>query len=368
MEGPKIKFIERTFGELERGIIPNVKDPYKIMSSLGPKMIEAVLHNPSGYSNNEVCQILALDGDVVVGATNAFSGRFCKDGEIAITQSGSYLYSHEDYRKENIGAELFYRLSKLHPSGNNLFAGISQMALPLYRALRYSVFEFPRLIYLRRSRSVIEAFLHSERWWISPFIWVADSCLWLHRSFLRLFSSFRLRNYKVEQVLEVPREVEDMVLADNHRYKELHDKAWFQWSLQYTISEDIRTKRRLYVVKNQRNIEAFFLIKQEFFEQASRRGFRNVYLGSVVEWGIASNSNLKENDIAMLSLNSFDKNIDGIQFASADSRTIKKLRRRLFVHVGNANMAVRMGGEKESLWRDINNWRIRIAASDTVLN
>ena len=105
MSEHNIFFVNRTFGELERGEKPSYKDPHGIMASLTEKMKDAVLNNPSGYREDEVCQILAIDGDVVVGATNPFFGRLLLKGKIVPCQNGSYLFSHEDYRKYNVGGE-----------------------------------------------------------------------------------------------------------------------------------------------------------------------------------------------------------------------------------------------------------------------
>ena len=114
--------------------------------------------------------------------------------------------------------------------------------------------------------------------------------------------------------------------------------------------------------------EGFFLIKQEYFEQASSRGFKNVYLGSLMEWGLKKQSVLKEKDIVLLSLYCFDKNIDGIQYASTEKKTIKQLKRHLFVQVGNANLGFKLRTFKDPTIKDINNWRIRLAGGDTLLD
>lgn len=363
-----IKFIERTFGELEKGIVPEVKDPYHIMASLGPKMREAVLHNPSGYKDDEVCQILAVDGDKVVGATNPFSGRLLINGEVVPCQNGSYLYSHNDYRKDNVGGELFLRITNLHLTKNCFFVGISQMAIGLYKALKYSLFEFPRLIYLRKSRSVVQSILHSEASWTKPLIGLADIVLWLHRQIINVHNSIFYRGYSTDNVKECPIEVEKIVTQDKHPYKELHDKAWFDWSLNYSISEDERTLRRLYVIKKNEKIEAFFLLKQEFFEKASSRGFKNVYLGSIMEWGVADESHLTEKDIVLMSLGKFDINVDGIQYATTEHKVAKQLKKWLFVGIGHANTGVRIRSIKDNTLKDINNWRLRLGGSDTVLN
>lgn len=368
MENHYIKFVKRTFGELKRKEIPEVKDLYGIMSSLGPKMRVSVLHNPSGYRDDEVCQILALDEDVVVGATNPFSGRLLINGEVVGCQNGSYLYSHDNYRKDNVGGELFLRITNLHPTKNCFFVGISQMAIGLYKALKYSLFEFPRLIYLRKSRSVVHSILHSEALWTKPLIAIADAGLLLHRLIINVHNYIFCRGYSIENVKECPEDVEQIVVQDKHPYKELHDKAWFDWNLKYTISEDPRTLRRLYVVKKNGTIEAFFFLKQEFFEKASSRGFKNVYLGSIMEWGIADESRLTEKDIVLMSLNCFDNNVDGIQYATTEHKIARQLKKWLFVGIGNANTGIRIRSVKDDSLKDINNWRLRLGGSDTVLN
>lgn len=364
----KIEFYYRTFGQLQKNEQLNVKDPYRIMASLNPKMREAVLHNPSGYSDGEVCQILGVDGDVVVGATNPFSGRLLLKGEIVPCQNGSYLYSHDDYRKDNVGGELFLRITNLHPTNNCFFVGISQMAIGLYKALKYSIFEFPRLIYLRKSRSVVQSILHSEALWTKPLIVIADFGLWLHRQIINVHNSIFYKGYKIENVNECPEAVEQIVIRDKHPFKELHDRAWFDWSLHYSISEDGRTHRRLYVIKKNGKIDAFFLMKQEFFKKASSRGFKDVYLGSIMEWGIAEESVLTEKDVILMSINYFDKNVDGIQYATTEHKIVKQLKKWLFAGIGNANTGVRIRSVKDNSLKDINNWRLRLGGSDTVLN
>ena len=363
-----IIFINRTFDQLERDEVPNVKDPYKIMASLGHKMREAVLHNPSGYSKDEVCQILALDGDIVVGATNPFSGRLLIKGEAVPCQNGSYLYSHKNYRKDNVGGELLYRILTLHPTKNSFAVGMSQMAIPLYRVLKSIIFEFPRLIYLRKSRSVLHSILKTDSKIITPFIWIVDIMLWCHRLFIKQHNIFRYKSYNIEEVNDCPDDVVKIVMEDAHPFMELHDKAWFDWSLRYSISEDERTLRRLYVIKKKGKIEAFFFLKQEFFEEASSRGYKNIDLGSIMEWGVAKESRLTEKDIVLMSLNYFDNNVDGIQYATTEHKVARRLKNWLFIGIGHANTGVRIRSVKDEDFKDINKWRLRLAGDDTMLN
>lgn len=361
-----ITFYNLTFQEIIDGAKISYKDPHGIASSLCEEMKRAFLQNPSGYRPEEVCQILALDDDVVVGCTNAFSGRVRMDSEVLPVQNGSYLFSHEDYRKENVGGELFMRISSLQP--RIYFAGISHMAMGLYRVLKFNIFEFPRMIYLKNCRSVVEAVCRTKSRAVLPLVWAGNACLWLHRQALRLRNCLSCRAYRVEEVTaSIPQDVEDIVLSDSHPFAELHDRAWFEWNMQHKFSDEPRTKR-LFVVKKQGRIEAFFLIKEQFYAQASSRGFRDVTLGSVMEWGIRPDSELTEKDIYMLAVEHVSPNVDGVVCATADEALAHSMRRWLFVGIGTANAAVKFKGNKDPRIKDINCWRIRMAGSDTLLN
>ena len=63
----QIDFYYRTFLELKEKKELGFIDPENIMASLNKQMRDALLCNPSGYSDDEVCQILALDGKKIVG-------------------------------------------------------------------------------------------------------------------------------------------------------------------------------------------------------------------------------------------------------------------------------------------------------------
>ena len=362
-----IEFYNLTFAELKTK--PNIefKDPYNIASTLNSEMKKAILVNPSGYREDEVCQILALDGDVVVGCTNPYSGRVRLNGEVYPAQNGSTLFSHEDYREENVGGELFYRISTLHPSRNCFFCGISQMAIGLYRVLKFNVFEFPRLIYLRKSRSVIQSILKTESPIIKLLIICADVCLWLHRTALSMFVKLTKGGYKVCKQVAVPQEVIDIMMEDEHPFAEYHDKAWMEWNLNYSVAPEPR-KKTLFTIEKDGKIEAFFLTKVQFFETASSRGFKNVNLGTVMEWGISKASKLTEKDINLLAIQSFDKDVDGIQVATTDENLARKLKRYLFVGIGKANFGVKIKSVKDPGLKDINNWRVRLAGCDTLMN
>ena len=126
--------------------------------------------------------------------------------------------------------------------------------------------------------------------------------------------------------------------------------------------------KRLFLIKKQGKIEGFFVTKQQFFEQASSRGFKNVYLGSIMEWGIAKGSKLTEKDINSIAIHHFDNNVDGIQVATTDIALARNLKKYLFVPIGTANVGIRMKSIKDPAIKEMKNWRLRIAGGDTLMN
>lgn len=337
-------------------------------AALNYNTIKTLLNKPTGYNPNEVCQVLIKDDEKIVGGVNCFTTRLSVDGVVGEIQSGSHLYVDEEYRKMDVGADLFMNFTFLHPSQCCLTGGISQMALKMYKTLKYAVFEFPRLIYLRKSRCVIQAVLKSESPLLWPAIKMVDLCLFIHRDWVSLLTNKLRRKYKLHEETKIPEEVELIAMGDGSRYMEVHDKKWFEWALGYSFTDDPRNQKKLYTVKRNGQIEGFLLVKMEFFEQASSRGFKNVYLGSIVEWGIAKDSQLKESDLYLLALKYFPKNCDGIQVASSNPETVKRLKKYLFVGVGQSNMAAKLAGKKLKEYNDINQWRIRLAAGDTIVD
>lgn len=358
-----LKIVYRPYKELKQK--SSISDNEAL---LGKACELSLINKPTGYNPEEICQILVLDDNHIVGGVNCFTTRLYENGMVKEIQSGSHLFVSEEYRKQDVGADLFMNFTFLHPSQNCLTGGISQMALKMYKALKYAVFEFPRLIYLRNSRSVVHAILKTESTLVAPIIWIADGCLAIHRCIITICTQGLRQKYTIQEETAVPDEVEQIALSDGSRYFEVHDKKWFEWALKYSFSDDSRNKKKLYSVRRNGRIEAFFLTKLEFFKQASSRGFKNVYLGSIMEWGIANESNLNESDLYLLALKYFPTNCDGIQVASSNPQTVRRLKKYLFVGVGMANMAAKLGRRKLKEFNDITQWRIRLAAGDTIVD
>ena len=367
----KIKITEylRTYEELKENKELGFDDPYNMMDTMNPLMRDAFLNKPTGYDPEEICQYIALDGNKIVGTLFFFRNRFLADGVEHGCQAGSTLYVHPDYRPKGIGACALMKFIDLHPEKNTISNGISNMAQPIYKALGFSFFETPRFILLRKSRSVVSTVLRTESAFIKPICWLIDISLNVFNYLASIGNRIKFQQYSIEKVYSCPHEVEDIVLNDNHRFKELHDKKWFDWSLKYDYNDDKRKKKDLYIVKDPKgDIVAFFMNKIKFFEQASHRGFKNVLLGTVSEWGIKKEISISEFDIQFLATRYMPKEVDGCEVTCDNVGTSNSFKRHLFRRVGNVTMAVNMNQEIDPAYTDAKNWRIRIAGNDTLMD
>lgn len=362
----------RTFQELRENVDLGYNDQYGIMASLNNNQREAILNNPVSYKDDDCCQILYIDNDVVVGTQMCFPAQAVVDGEVIGCNHASTVYSHPNYRSRGIGGDLLMALTKLPPLRNTITGGNSQMSINIFKALRYNTFEFPRFIFLEDSRCAIEYVLHTEGRLTKLLASIVNCLLKLHKLVVLAQVSRYAKGLKVELCRECPQEVESIVAEDPHRFREHHDKSWFDWNLNYSFNNDGRNSKGLYVVKDGEEIVGFFVNKIQFFETASARGFKNVLLGSVMEWGIKSTAKITERDIQLLAIKAMPMNLDGVQLATNDKDVIKSFRRLGFFPMGKANFCSRLksvhDNEVKIAMSDAKNWRLRLACNDTLIN
>ena len=362
----------RTFEELKENTDLGYDDSDNIMASLDENQRVAILDKPTGYDPEEVCQILAISNNKVVGTQMCYSSRAVIDGEEIICNHASTVFSHPDYRSKGVGGNLLIALTKLKPWRNTITGGNSQMSLPIFKALRYNSFEFPRFIFLLKSRCAVQYVLHSNGIITKALSALVDTVLKLQRKYAFSKISKYARTLTIEKCTECPKVVEDIVADDPHRFREQHDKAWFDWNMKYDFNPDHRKSKTLYVVKDKEEIVGFFVHKIQFYETASSRGFKDVLLGSVMEWGIKKGCPMSESDIQLLAIKAMPSNVDGVQVATDDKETAGKFKKVGAFPMDNANMCVRLRSIKDAdvkeAMKDGKNWRLRLACNDTLVN
>ena len=364
-----IEFYYRTVADIKANKDLGFEDPKGILNVMSEDVKAALLANPSLLSENDVCQIIALDGKKVVGSELSFPNKYVVNGEIKFCRGASTLFSDEAYRKHAVGTDLMINATTITSKQDSIVAGISQMAYPLYKAMRYTCFSFQRFVFLNKSRVAVEYMLKQNSLLTKIISQIMDILLVFYRFFVFGGNRLRMRKYSIEIVSEVPQEVEDIARGDNQRYMELHDKNWFEWNLNYSFKPNGKKNKYLAVIKDKDDkIVAFFLNKITFYKQASSRGFKNIFLGTVTEWGIRKGESLSEFDVQMTAIRYMPKDIDGAEVATTAKDVVKDFKYHLLFPMGEANIAVYIQSFKEKAMKDINNWRIRLAAGDTLLN
>lgn len=361
-----IKTVLVTYKQIIDGHYDVGNDYYDIASYvLTPSRIAAGINCPFNFSDDN-CAFFFINVDGVVAARAQFFGtQFYADGEILPSGSGSSLKTAEQYRNQAVGAEvmLFAAMNKEYTTF--IASGISDMALPLYRKLRYHILKFPRIMQLRNVRSVLESkglngfFLRATSTFVN----------FLLRIFL-VFSEYEgrklLKRFQVEKVETVPDWVDNMVFHEGHKYMEAHDHRWFQWNLDFNFRGSPQNIQSFFIVKESGFPIGFFMTKERYREKAGGT-LRNVFIGSIVEWGVAADSSLSEVDMYKMALTTFTSKVDIVETATANLSTVKKMRLYGFIPYGYAHIALKDKLKKYKDASDINLWRIRYGYADVIL-
>ena len=351
-----------TYGELRKGFEVH-NDKYGIVTYEQEARRKAFLANPSGAEDDDMFMYIAFDGDVPVGRNMYFRTRLKLGDNIIYAYSGSGFEVVEQYRKEGVGGYIVGDEQQMKGRNPGLAAGISDDAIPLFRRLKYIVFEYPRLMQINDAKPLLAKYGLKG----FPLCIISKGCNILLHSYyglVRLFSS-RFNGYQVKQVNVVPDWIDDIVLNDGHKYAEVHDHQWLQWCLDNKFTDDPRDGQRFFAVHKEGKPIGFFMTKERYRDEV--KGLRNVVMESLVEWGVVKDSTLKEIDLCRMALNHFHKNVTFIQMSSNDGYTIKKLKQMGFIHHGDNRI---MFKDRKKIYIDASDeslWRLRLGYADLIL-
>lgn len=172
-----------------------------------------------------------------MGRAYYFPTRLKLGDEFVEALSSSSLEVHNDFRHMAIGADIIVNSSMGNGYVLRLYAGISHMAQPMYKKMRFSFFELPQ--YLLRRKPVTVLFKH---------LGLRVSLLRPLVSLGNYMANFRERRnaraehlkhrFKVSRMDKVPGWVDEMVLNDAHPCKEVHDHQWLQWNIDSRFTDN----------------------------------------------------------------------------------------------------------------------------------
>lgn len=204
------------------------------------------------------------------------------DGKECGGATGSSLNVQEWARPSCVGLVLpTVGTDRAARDGIAVAASCSQMAIPVHQINGYKFFFMPRFIGLFKSRSVIETIL-KNRALAKVASRIVDWALNGVSLIMGFVCKMRLRGVEMEHVRQddgdALKRIADLIRQDDHRFSELHDERWLKWHLSQSFSKD--GPSRAWIFRRQGQVVGFVMLKKRFHEQASHRGFRNVWLAS----------------------------------------------------------------------------------------
>lgn len=370
MEDYKVSITDQhiTYDELQHNSFQLCDDKYGLAAYVLTKSRrDVILSCPDIPSPLDGVIYLRMVDGVIAARTTKFGTLLKVNSEFYPMSTGSALEVHEKYRHLALGIEFFAgrKIETDYDYKYTLAAGISSMALPLYRVMKYHILAFPRLMQLRNSRCMLEAIgLKGKTLSLSSKI--ADFLIFfLHKSILYVTAK-KHSDFVIKQEKVIPKWVEKMTLEDGHKYAEVHNCKWLQWNLDYNfrgLKEDIQS---FYSVFKNGEPVGFFMTKERFRKEAGGK-MHNIIIGSIVEWGTKDAAIIDETMLYDLAMPTFSTKVDIVEVATTDKITVKKLKRRLFFPHGFAHVAFKDRTKKFKDASDINLWRLRLGYADVIL-
>ena len=310
-------------------------DSEKILSSGLDLYKTSIVKNPN-RSNNDFVVCLAIADNKIVGRFMLFQTKLKVETEVIEVQTGGGILVKENYRGFGIGKTLIQIVLC-----NDFHLGA------LYTRAAYNI--------VKKTETMLE---------------IPQYVKFLHHGIKKildipiLITQFLLRKYfYIEKLSIVPNWVNDMIINDNHKYMEVHDASWLQWSLDNNATGNMNDYQSFYAIYNKtKQPVGFFMTKVRTIKQEGRFYKK----ANLVEWASLSKRYLDEADINILALSTLDSSIEKFWTISENEYTAKKLKRYFFKRKGWFAISVGKNQRFEDIG-DVNKWRIRYGCCNTIL-
>lgn len=338
---------------------------YRTRAELDDKNVKeaALKADPYWTSESAVAQIVGYCGEEIAGSEYVYPIKLRIRGKELTALSGSTLNVNSKFRRSGLGMDLPELRWQLSVSKVGMGAGLSQMAFPVHQLLDYNCYELPRYIALWKSRPVVGKIL-------APF---ADFAIVAYALLLRAVLSIKLHGFKF---LEVDSEddvtigrIAEIVASDARACSEVHDVAWFKWHQTHSFSAAGETK--LIQVIHDDDLVGFYMTKRRFYEQASNRGFKNVWLGSVIEWQMKGEWKSALPWILSWAVVVMKKDCHAAEIASDDPTLHRLFKKFGWRQMGAGNFVIKSGDASNVAVNEAiakqENWRLRPAMGDNGL-
>lgn len=361
----------RATDEMLEPTYKGLKDTYGVLALTAEKR-KAFANRPYREQWNVFCQKVFSSDGIAFGGEIQFPLLVDMPDGRKIVLSGSTSFVAKDYRKTEVGGHFHDYTESVSPGFWTCGAGMSQMMVRLHKYWKTPLFLMPRLIMLFKSRSVVEMKLKGFAAKIVSLLIDCLASLWY--GLIALVCRIRIKSYAFEKITvdqeDVLSDVATLIAADTHKYCEVHDVPWLKWMM--TESFDSAGPMELTVVRKNGRLVAFYMTKKRFHEQASTRGFKNVWLASIMEWGAVPEEEKNLKWFVLRAALSFRKTMDAFELVTVDQTLLSFFKKIGARQVGEGNYTISPPrGTKPPYFEEMknpSNWRLRLAMGDAGLN
>jgi hypothetical protein len=345
--------------QFKNGFEPK-NDEYGIVSYEYKNRKKVFISNPNLCDDDKICLYLALYDEKPIGRCYYFQTKLKLNSSFFDALSASSLEVHPDFRYLAIGADIVMFSSNNEEFEYNLFAGISPMALPLYKKLKYNILELPKYL-LRRN---VDIYLrHFGLVGIKHTFLINNLNFFFNireKLFCRL--NYKERLFSVKATNVIPEWINNIVLRDGHSYMEVHDNKWLQWNLDNSFKEGKNNRQSFYIITTQEENLGFFMTKERVIDKMG------TILGTVVEWGSKNEDILSEETINKFAIKTFGKNVSYIEVGTVNPLTSRALLKWGFFKSGEEHILFKGSKIKFKDASNTNLWRLRLGYADTILS
>lgn len=358
-----------TLGEMRAGPPAGLADPHGLLE-MHPAKRAALLANPLARGDGDPARLIGLSGNTVIGRVELFAGEIALDGAPQPIVWGSALTVPEEHRATGIGLMLILAMQSAGPAVGA--CGISQVVKPIYRKLRWTCFELPRHVLVRRSRAFLASYLPAAfpAGLAAPF---ADAAFAAQRALVARRAAAVRRRVTVEAVERLPDDLADDIAdamtardgAAPHR-----SPAWVNWLAAHDFDALPSRRKRLCLVRDRKDGTPLghFLVKARFFERATQRAVRDVTIGSVQDWISLDPDRLSDADLVWLAIEAtLALDVDAVEICTDDAKVQAALAGAKIPVMGALDFVFRAAPKTplaDPAWRDQDRWRLRPAESD----
>ncbi len=328
-----------------------------------------LVNNPLSKHDDDPVQLVACQDGQAVGRLDLVCGAIASrdaSDELPVLWTSS-LWVDPNARNSLFGVSLILRMQKLSPAV--MACGVSQQALPVYDRLKWADFSLKRWMRVRRSRAVVERYVPQRS--LRRFIEApTDLVLALHGRAVAIAARFLTRGLTIEHV-ERAEEGWDWCFANSlkeHLFSPHRSAAWLNWLISGPDSGTAKDARRLYATRdNHGRLLGYVLLRVRHFATASARGFKDVVIGTVSDWGCFSSA-VSELSLVVLGVSLLEQLGPDAVEVCADSVALGSALKRLgFVGVGSLHVLLKADARTplgDELARRPASWRLRAVEGD----